>query len=76
MNVKEIVYSCINKVVFVDDIEESNDLKEDLGLESLSLVSVIVEIEDSCNILFDDADLDPAGITSVYDLLKLTEKYV
>ena len=22
MNVKEIVYSCINKVVFVDDIEE------------------------------------------------------
>ncbi|MFA5676569.1 MAG: acyl carrier protein [Christensenellales bacterium] len=50
-------------------------LKEDLGLDSLSLVTVIVGIEDSLGIRFDDADLAPERILTPSDLAELIEKY-
>ena len=58
------------------DIDENARLKEDAGLDSLSLTAVIVGMEDEFGITFDDGDLDPAKIITLKDLAELVEKYV
>lgn len=51
-------------------------LKEDCGLDSLSLVTVIIKLEQAYGIRFRDSDLEPSAITYVDDLVKLTEGYL
>ena len=59
-----------------DDIKETSLLKEDLGLDSLSVVSLIAMLEESCKITFDDSDLDPEKLIDIKSLIELTEKTV
>lgn len=58
------------------DAEETDRLKEDCGLDSLSLVSVVVALEEAAGVTFDDGDLDPATLRTVRDLITLAEKYL
>ena len=58
------------------DAEETDRLKEDCGLDSLSLVSVVVALEEVAGVTFDDGDLDPATLRTVRDLITLAEKYL
>ena len=51
-------------------------IKEDCGLDSLSLVSVIVGLEETLGNEFDDSDLEPAELITVGNIIKLTEKYL
>lgn len=51
-------------------------IKEDCGLDSLSLVSVIVGLEETLGKEFDDSDLEPAELITVGNIIKLTEKYL
>ena len=59
------------KITFENDVRT---LKEELGLDSLSLVSVIVGLESMYGIEFDEGDLDPEALTDVKSLVKLVEK--
>lgn len=72
----EKVCECLNAVLPCGQIEEGDELKKDLGLDSLSLVSVIVGLEDSFNILFDDSDLDPGLLITVKNLVSLVGKHL
>jgi acyl carrier protein len=72
----EKVKECIRAIVPAVEIEEGSLLKKDLGLDSLSLVSVIVALEDSFHFVFEDADLDPGLIQTVKNLVTLVERYV
>ena len=51
-------------------------IKEDCGLDSLSLVSVIVGLEETLGKEFDDSDLEPAELITVGNIIMLTEKYL
>ncbi len=61
------------------DIPDSPDndasLKDDLGLDSLALVALIVNIEDVMGIQLDDSDLTPEELLTVKDVLELIERY-
>ena len=46
------------------------------GLDSLSLVALIAEIEDTFNIIFSDEDLQPEKLVSLQSLVQMTEKYL
>lgn len=50
------------------------DLLIDIGIDSLSLVELIVRIENRVNIIFEDSDLNPEKLTMVGDLVKLALK--
>ena len=50
-------------------------LKDDLGLDSLALVALIVNIEDVMGIQLDDSDLSPEDLLTVRDVLELIERY-
>lgn len=72
----EKVKECICGVTVACEIEEGSLLKKDIGLDSLSLVSVIIALEDIYGITFDDSDLDPAMLVTVRNLMTIVEKYV
>jgi len=80
MNRNDIVFKItevISQIAGVfEDINESDRLKEDLGLDSLSIVSLIALLEDKFNIVFDDSDLDPELLTDVKSIADLSEKYL
>jgi acyl carrier protein len=78
---KAVIIDNINKTIgeLTGDKREREpyeSLKEDCGLDSLSLVNLIVSLEEEFGITFDDGDLDPAKIVTLNDLLELTEKYI
>lgn len=48
-----------------------NLLLEDLGYDSLGMVDLIVELEDTLNITFDISELDPNALKKVNDIINL-----
>ena len=74
MKIIERIGKLINEINSNEEITENSDLKLDLGLDSLSLVTLIVRMEETFEIMFDDSDLDPSKITTVGALVKLVEK--
>ena len=57
------------------EIDINDNLKES-GMDSLSIVSLIVDIEEAFNITFNDSDLDPVNLITLNDIKKVMEKYV
>jgi len=72
---KEIIEIVKKFTEFDDDLEICEKLK-DLGIDSLKNVLIISSIEEKFNFEYDMADLDPAKLISIDDLIKFTEKYV
>jgi len=62
-----------NQFVDVGDIDGEKRLKEDLGYDSLTLVGLIIEIEEKAGIEFDISDLDPNKLVTVNDILALID---
>lgn len=57
------------------ELKEDCPLKE-CGLDSLSLVAVIVGIEETFGFFFSDDDLNPENLVTLNDLMEITEKYL
>ena len=76
MDIFKRVEEAIIDAVGADGITAEQELKTDIGLDSLSLVAVIVGLEEKFGIEFDESDLDPSKIIRVQDLVELVRKYV
>ena len=76
MDIFEKIAEVSSETVGGEHIAADQFLKEDIGLDSLSLVSVVVGLEEKFGIEFDESDLDPGKILQVKDLINLVEKYV
>ena len=70
--VKEILL----KLTFLDEIHESQKLKTDLGLDSLSLANLMIALEEAFEIEFSMEDLDPANLNTVADVYRIMEKSI
>ena len=51
-------------------------LKEDCGLDSLSMVNLIVSLEEGFGILFNESDLDPEAVLMISDVVELIGRYL
>ena len=71
-NVEEVICEIIGG----EHITADQKLKIDLGLDSLSLVAVVVGLEEKFGIEFNESDLDPDTIIRVQDLVDLVGKYI
>ena len=87
----KIHYWLFNKIVWFENLEEkiiqiakeetgvelshSESLKES-GLDSLSLVELVISIEAAFGFSFSEDDLQPESIETLDDLIKITEKYL
>lgn len=76
MDILKKVEEVINETVGGDSVALNQELKTDIGLDSLNLVSVIVGLEEKFGIEFNESDLDPSKIIRVKDLVELVEKTI
>lgn len=74
-NTKAVINSIITEKRFSDTIAADMKLNEDLGFDSLSLVELIVDLEDKFDIVIEESDLDPAQIRTVGQIYTLVDKY-
>lgn len=58
------------------EVNENDLLKEDLGIDSLSLVNVVFELEEAFEVQFDADNLNPDELLRVSDLIELVRKTV
>ena len=70
MDIKKTVADILSKRIDVSTLDEGDSLQA-LGLDSLDLVEVMLEIEDTLNIEFDSNEI--AEVNSLGDVLKLIE---
>ena len=56
-------------------LEEDEPLMES-GVDSLSLVMLVVSIEEAFSVAFLDDDLQPENLRTLSSLISLTEKYL
>lgn len=69
MDVRQIVSDILAKRIDVSGLKEEDSLKE-IGLDSLDLVEVMLEIEDALQIEFDSDEIaELSTLKSVLDLI-------
>lgn len=59
----------------LDNIKPEDSLKDTLALDSLSMVTLLIEIEDRFGIRLNESDMDPNALASVEDVYELVKKY-
>ena len=59
-----------------ENITPTSELRDDLGLDSLQMVILLIALEDIFEIELEEADIDPALLVTVEDVISLTKKYV
>lgn len=57
------------------ELNETDTLKE-CGLDSLSLVAVIAEMEERFAVVFTETQLDPADLQTLAGLVRIAEQHV
>lgn len=75
-NTKAVINSILTEKRFSDAIAADMKLSEDLGFDSLSLVELIVDLEDRFDIEIDESDLDPSRLKTVAQIYSLVDKYL
>lgn len=75
MKAKEKVYEILNELSCEGKIKDSDSLQEELMLDSLSMVTLLVELEETLNIQLDESDMNPFDLITVGDVVRLAEKY-
>lgn len=76
MNTEQTVKTVIAELCGSGEVNDEDLLKEDLGLDSLSIVELIAEIEDALKIRFEMAALNPDELLTVKDLIDLADKTI
>ena len=75
MNRTEQVINVLKKLTDVSIITEEADLAKDLALDSLAMVTLLLDIEDNFEIELRESDMDPFKLKTVSDVIKLVERY-
>ena len=60
----------------IEAISLDQHLQEDLALDSLSMVTLLIEIEETFNIVLDESDMNPYDLTTVQSVVDLVNKYL
>ena len=69
--VKEILYELSGE----ETIENTDHLQGDLALDSLMMVTLLMEIEDTFAIELDESDMNPFDLATVEDIIEMVNKY-
>ena len=75
MNIEEKVKGILCELSGEESIENSFLLQVDLALDSLMLVTMLVEIEEVFGIELDEADMDPFDLSTVQSVIDMVYKY-
>ena len=75
MNTEEKVMDILFELSGEEKITEELTLQGDLALDSLLMVTLLVEIEEVFGIELDESDMNPFDLATVQDVINMVEKY-
>ena len=75
MNTGEKVHTILRQLSCMEAVRDEDGLQEDLALDSLALVTMLMELEDVFGMKLDEADMNPFDLVTVDDVVRLAEKY-
>ena len=75
MNIEEKVKDIIFELSGEYAIENTDHLQNNLALDSLLLVTLLVEIEDVFGIELDESDMNPFDLSTVQSVIDMVSKY-
>ena len=76
IDIKETVFKILSEMSGTDVNAEDSNLTLDLGLDSMNMVMLLIEVEDAFDIRLDESDMNPFELICVSDVIKLAEKYL
>ena len=76
MDFRKKVYEIIGSICGLEVDSQDKSLSDDLGIDSLGLVALLIELEDSLNIELEESDMNPLMLKTTEDIVKLAEKYI
>lgn len=72
---RSIIQSLLTELSGLNEISYEATLTDDLGLDSLDMVTMLVTIEDKLCVELMPEDMNPFDLTTVGDVVRLAEKY-
>ena len=75
MNVEEKVKAILYALSGEESVPNEASLQEELALDSLAMVTMLIEIEDVFEIQLDESDMNPFDLTTVQDVIDMVGKY-
>ncbi len=75
MNIEEKVKGILSEVSAEEIVKNEATLQEDLALDSLSMVTMLVEIEDAFGIELDESDMNPFDLDTVQSVIDMVNRY-
>ena len=76
MNIEEKVKNIIFELSGEENIENSMTLQNDLSLDSLLMITLLIEIEEKFEITLNESDMNPFELTTVQSVIDLVRKYI
>ena len=75
MNENSKVFDILKELSGSDSFNETSDLHNDLALDSLNMVTLLVNIEDEYGITLQESDMNPFNLLTVADVIALVSRY-
>lgn len=75
MDVQERVFNIIRELSGVENISLESSLQGEIYLDSLSMVTLLIMLEDGFNIVLDESDMNPFDLLTIKDVVTLVQKY-
>ena len=72
---KDRVIARLKSMSGLENIGENDRLQVDIALDSLEMVLLLVELEDTLGVELDESDMNPFDLSTVADLVRLAERY-
>lgn len=76
MNVEQKICDILSELTGKETVSPTDSLQEDLALDSLSAVTLLLEIEDTFGIQLDESDMDLSQLELVEDVITMVSGYV
>lgn len=75
MNIEEMLKGILSELSGEETVENDATLQGDLALDSLAMVTMLIDIEDAFGIQLDESDMNPFDLNTVQSVIDMVSKY-
>lgn len=76
ISTKDIIETISQQSMISPELINQEDSLLSIGIDSLSMVELIVALEDGFSVTFEDSDLEPSKLTTVRAVIELVKKHI
>ena len=75
VNIEEKIKDILRELSGEESVENDSRLQEDLALDSLMMVTMLIEIEDVFGIELDESDMNPFELNTAQSVIDMVARY-